>query len=300
MTKCPCCGVGFQKHDDFDDLAGHFVAMAGRSDAGHVMWLNRNITKEKSDRKTLSGLLSGFFDLGGHSLESWVKGRFIEKFYGSSPHPFVLALQHPSRAVLLGYVVEHQHFLRQWVRSCSYIMARTDETEVVLYELDNINTEYGGVGTGQPSHYELLLRMGESLGLDRKEVFRMAPLEDTREAIRVWDSICRDDHWVEGMVAMHGLELIANRKLKGEGASMGYFDPVILKNEEISREAKAFLREGYEADVGHSEQALGLVEKYSKLYGNIDDVQATFLRSIDFFDRYLMARLERSRQFESS
>jgi len=156
--------VGFQKHDDFDDLAGHFVAEAGRSDAGHVMWLNRNITREKSDRKTLSKLLAGFFDLGGNSLESWVKRRFIEKFYGSSPHPFVLALQHPSRATLLGYVVEHQHFLRQWVRSCSYIMARTDEMDVVLYELDNINTEYGGVGTGQPSHYELLLRMGESLG----------------------------------------------------------------------------------------------------------------------------------------
>jgi len=99
---------------------------------------------------------------------------------------------------------------------------------------------------------------------------------------------------------MHGLEFIANRKLKGEGASIGYFDPVILKNEEVSKEAKAFLREGYEADVGHSEQALGLVEKYSRLYGNVDDVQATFLRSIDHFDRYLMARLERSRQFESS
>jgi len=139
------------------------------------MWLNRNITKEKSDGKTLAKLLTGFFDLGGKSLESWVKRRFVEKFYGSSPHPFVLALQHPSRAVLLGYVVEHQHFLRQWARSCSYIMARTDETEVVLYELDNINTEYGGVGTGQPSHYELLLRMGESLSLERKEVFRMAP-----------------------------------------------------------------------------------------------------------------------------
>ncbi len=300
MTKCPSCGVGFQKHDDFDDLAGHFVAEAGRSDAGHVMWLNRNITKNKSDRQTLSKLLARFFDLSGKSLESWVKGRFIEKFYGSSPHPFVLALQHPSRATLLGYVVEHQHFLRQWVRSCSYIMARTDEMDVVLYELDNINTEYGGVGTGQPSHYELLLRMGESLGLDRKEVFRMAPLEDTREAIRVWDSICRDDHWVEGMAAMHGLELIANRKLKGEGASIGYFDPVILKNQEISKEANEFLREGYEADVGHSEQALGLVEKYSRLYENMDDVQATFLRSIDHFDRYLMARLERSRQFESS
>src|SRR5947209_16821587 len=156
------------------------------------MWLNRNITKNKSDRKTLSWLLGEFFDLGNRNLESWVKGRFIEKFYGESPHPFVLALQHPSRATLLGYVVEHQHFLRQWVRSCSYIMARTDEMDVVLYELDNINTEYGGEGYGQPSHYDLLLRMGESLGLARKKVFRMAPFEDTREAIRAWDSICTD------------------------------------------------------------------------------------------------------------
>jgi len=291
--------VGFQKHDDFDDLAGHFVAEAGRSDAAHVMWLNRNITKNKSDRKTLSKLLARFFDLTGEGLESWVKKRFIEKFYGQNPHPFVLALQHPSRAVLLGYVVEHQHFLRQWVRSCAFIMARTDALEVVWYEQDNIRTEFVGEDS-KPSHYELLLRMGESLGLARKKVLRTKPLPDTQEAIRVWDGICQDDQWTEAMAAMHGLELIANRKLKGEGASIGYFDPVILKNKEISKEAKAFLREGYEADVGHSEEALGLVQKYSRRLGNVDDVQATFLRSIDHFDRYLMARLERSRQFESS
>jgi len=291
--------VGFQKHDDFDDLAGHFVAEAGRSDAAHVMWLNRNITKNKSDRKTLSKLLARFFDLTGEGLESWVKKRFIEKFYGQNPHPFVLALQHPSRAVLLGYVVEHQHFLRQWVRSCAFIMARTDALEVVWYEQDNIRTEFVGEDS-KPSHYELLLRMGESLGLARKKVLRTKPLPDTQEAIRVWDGICQDDHWTEAMAAMHGLELIANRKLKGEGASIGYFDPVILKNKEISKEAKAFLREGYEADVGHSEEALGLVQKYSRKRGNMDDVQATFLRSIDYFDRYLMARLERGRQFESS
>src|SRR2546425_11763405 len=185
MTKCPSCGVGFQKHNDFDDLAGHFVAEAGRSDAGHVMWLNRNITKNKSDRKTLSKLLAGFFELGGRSLESWVKRRFIEKFYGQSPHPFVVALQHPSRAGLLGYVVEHQHFLRQWVRSCSYIMARTDEMDVVLYELDNINTEYGGGGAGQPRHYERVLWGGEGLGLELEERVWVGAVEDTRGTIKV-------------------------------------------------------------------------------------------------------------------
>ncbi len=264
------------------------------------MWLNRNITKNKSDTETLSKLVARFFDLGKDSLEAWIKHRFIEKFYGQRPHPFVVALQHPSRATLLGYVVEHQHFLRQWVKSCSYIMARTDEADVVMYELDNINTEFGGLGPGQPSHYELLLRMGESLGLDRARIFGTAPLPDTQEAIFGWDNICRNDHWVEALAAMHALELIANRKLRNEGASIGYFDPVILKNNEISDAAKAFLLEGYEADVGHSEQALGLVEKYSRQLGIIDDVQATFLRSIDYFDRYLMARLERGRQYESA
>jgi pyrroloquinoline-quinone synthase len=263
------------------------------------MWLNRNITKNKSDLKALSKLLADYFNIGNGSLESWIKKRFIEKFYSANPHPFVLALQHPSRATLLGYVVEHQHFLRQWVRSCSYIMARTDEPEVIAYELDNINTEYGGVGS-QPSHYELLLTMGESLGMTRDEILRTPPLPDTKEGIAIWDRICREDHWVEALAAMHGLELIASRKLKSEGASIGYFDPLILKNDEIPNAAKAFLREGYEADVGHSEQALRLVEKYSKQFGNAADVQATFLKSIDYFDRYLMARLERSRRFESA
>ena len=62
---------------------------------------------------------------------------------------------------------------------------------------------------------------------------------------------------------------------------------------------RAFLREGYEADVGHSEEALDLAAKYATKLRIVDDVQATFMRSIDAFDRYLMARLERGRQFEN-
>ena len=98
---------------------------------------------------------------------------------------------------------------------------------------------------------------------------------------------------------MHGLELIADRSLKDHGASIGYFEPSILKSDEITQAAKDFLREGYEADVGHSGEALDLVAKYSGELNTTENVQATFLRSIDAFDRYLMARLERARDFES-
>ncbi|MGI0080141.1 MAG: C2H2 type zinc finger domain-containing protein [Nitrososphaerales archaeon] len=298
MTKCAACATIFVA-GNYRALARHFYDLSEQNDVAHVMWLNRFITKKKTDEETLSKLLFDFFDLGGLPLSGWIRKRFVERFYGEKPHPFVVALQHPSRATLLGYVIEHQHFLKQWVRSCSYIMAKTDKSDATLYELDNINTEFGGYGAEKPSHYELLLRMGESLGLERKEILSTPPLEDTSFAINEWNEIARDSHWVETMAAMHGLELIADRTLASDGARMTYFDPSILQTDEVTEATKAFLKEGYEADAGHSKEALDLVDKYSDEPGLKENVQATYLRSINLFQGYLMARLERSEQFKN-
>jgi pyrroloquinoline-quinone synthase len=299
MAKCAVCGTTFQA-GDYDSLAHHFYESAERSDPGHVMWLNKNITKKKTDAAELSKLLRAYFDFQAMGIKGWTKKRFIERFYGEKPHPFVLALQHPSKATLLGYVVEHQHFLRQWTRSCAYIIAKTDKVDVTLYELDNINTEFGGNGPDKPSHYELLLRMGESLGMRRDKILGTPPLPDTAWAISAWNEIAEKEHWLETMAAMHPLELIANRKLRTDGAKMGYFAPSILSGNEVTDATKNFLREGYEADVEHSEDAMDLIAKYSAELCIAENVQATFLRSIDAFDRYLMARLERAKQFEGS
>lgn len=297
MVKCAACNVVFMV-GDYQTLAKHFVKLAEQNDVPHIMWLNRYITNQKQDEASLEKLLREYFDLKATTLQNWIRKRFIEKFYGETPHPFVVALQHPSRATLLGYVVEHQHFLKQWVRSCSYIVAKTDKTDVTMYELDNINTEFGGFG-GSPSHYELLLRMGEGLGLERSKILETPPLPDTAFAIKSWDQIARESHWVETMAAMHSLELIADRTLVQDGAKMTYFDPAILKTTEVTEGAKNFLREGYEADAIHSREALDLVEKYASDLGLIEDVQAVFLKSMDLFHTYLLARLERGEQFST-
>lgn len=298
MTKCPACLESFGR-EGYPSLAHHLVERAEESDSDHVRWLNQNLTREKTSAAELEPMLRSFFDLGSGTLKKWVKARFVAKFYGKVPHPFVLALQHPSRATLLGYVVEHQHFLRQWVRSCAFIMARTDRPEVVLYELDNLNTEFGGFGPRRPAHYELLLRMGESLGVDRSTVLATRPLPATRDAIEQWNEMAKREHWVAVLAAMHGLELIANRDLIHDGASMRYFDPAILTGTEIPDAAKNFLREGYEADVAHSDEALDLVDRFATELDVTEEVQSTFLRSIDLFDDYLVARLERADQFEA-
>jgi pyrroloquinoline-quinone synthase len=298
VTKCAVCSATFPT-GDYGGLANHFYDLSEKSDVGHVMWLNKNITKSKIGADSLEKKMAEYFQTRG-DIRAWIKRRFIERFYGERPHPFVLALQHPSKATLLGYVIEHQHFLRQWTRSCAYIIAKTDKVDVTMYELDNINTEFGGFGHEKPSHYELLLQMGESLGTPRQQILATPPLHDTALAIKTWNEIAQTDHWLETMAAMHSLELIADRNLRNEGASIAYFDPRILSGNEVTEATKNFLREGYEADVGHSEEALDLVAKYSSNPGVTENVQATFLKSIHAFDNYLMSRLERAKQFESS
>lgn len=294
--KCPVCE---NEQANYGSLAEHFIDLANKNDVGHVMWLNRNITKSKIEADLLEEKLEEFLDYSAIGLKRWMINRFVQRFFGKKPHPFVLALQHPSRAVILGYVLEHQHFLKQWVKSLSWVIAKTDSEEVIKEEISNIVTEYYG-SNGKKSHFELLILMGESYGMDRAEILTTKPLPATSSALEFWQNIGMNRHWVETMAAMHSLELIANRDVKKYGATITYFDPSILNSNEITEEAKEFLYEGYEADVEHSEVPLEMVEKYAKQCGLEQDVQITFLRSIDKFDLYLSARLERAMRFDPS
>jgi pyrroloquinoline-quinone synthase len=296
MTKCPVCRAS-QAPGDFTALADHFLAHSGMSDPGHVRWLNQMVARHRMDATQLAGRLEQVFTLPDGGLEAWIRHRFVTRFFGERPHPFVRALQHPTNATLLGYAFEHQHFLREWVRCCAFILAKTDRVEVVRYEIENITTEFGGAGPDQPSHYELLLRMGESCGRSREEILAASPLPTTQRAIAEWHQICEREHWVEAMAAMHSLELIAHRGLQRYGATVPYFDPAILEGSAIPAAAQAFLREGYEADQGHADEALALVSRYATELGRVEEVQATFLRSVDLFDDYLGARLQRAEAY---
>jgi pyrroloquinoline-quinone synthase len=296
MTKCPVCRTSFGPRAT-RALAEHFLAQSALSDPSHVRFLNQTISRHRMDADRLADRFEELFRLPPEGLTAWIRQRFIARFFGARLHPFVEALQYPSRPVLLGYVLEHQHFLREWARCCAFVLAKSDREEVAAYELDNIRTEYVGEGPEVPSHYELLLRMGESYGLDRATILGTAPLATTARTLAEWHDICEKEHWVEAMAAMHSLELIAHRDLLKFGATVHYFDPEILEGAEITDEAKAFLREGYEADVDHADQALALVERFATELARVEEVQATFLRSLDLFDDYLGARLQRGDDF---
>ena len=290
---CPVCLV-FK--GDASPLADHFIKMAGKSDADHVMFLNRYLTRYSMNSDDLATLLEKFFRIDS-SFTAWVIRVFIGRFYGESPHPFIIENQHPKPYLIKGYAMEHHHFLRQWVKSCSLIMGNTDNDEVVRYEYENITSEWFGTDKF-PSHHELLLRMGESYGVSRDSIMRSSPLPATVSAMKFWDETCRKRSWQEGMAAMHSLELIANRKIVDYGGRYGYFDPSLMNSNEIMEEAKDFLKEGYLADESHSEVALKIIERNSD-NEKIGECQSVFIRSAEYFYDYLLARMERGMMIEN-
>ncbi|WP_292319236.1 C2H2 type zinc finger domain-containing protein [Caldisphaera sp.] len=294
MPICPVCRF---EADSWLDISDHIEKIANeKSDPQHVMWLNRNVSQKEIKKEELEAWLYNYFEKP-ESLSTWIRRRFIEKFYSDKPHPFMLAMQKPTRGILLGYVLEHRHFLQNWVKVLSLIVFNTDKEDVIKYELENISTEYLGIN-GKPSHYELLIRMGESLGLSRQIIFSTDPLPLTKESIETWRHIALNRPWIETMAAMHSLEIAADRSNKNYGAKIHYFNTEILSSDKYSKEVKDFLREGYEADVGHAAEALNLIEKYADTRKSVENIKVTVLKSLEALDKYLFARLERAMQFE--
>ncbi|HZR12833.1 MAG TPA: C2H2 type zinc finger domain-containing protein [Acidimicrobiia bacterium] len=60
--RCPVCGV--DGRDGHRALAAHLTEQAARSDGAHVMWLNRNVTKERVGVDELAALLRELAETG--------------------------------------------------------------------------------------------------------------------------------------------------------------------------------------------------------------------------------------------
>lgn len=55
VVTCPVCGAGLTA---VAGLADHFVELSERSDARHIMWLNRSVTKLRTPASDLEPLLA--------------------------------------------------------------------------------------------------------------------------------------------------------------------------------------------------------------------------------------------------
>lgn len=60
------------------------------------------------------------------------------------------------------------------------------------------------------SHFEILVRMGEALGLSRDQIVGAKPLPSTTVALLAWESLTKNRNWYEGLAAKSVLERTNN------------------------------------------------------------------------------------------
>ncbi|HTM11170.1 MAG TPA: iron-containing redox enzyme family protein [Verrucomicrobiae bacterium] len=113
------------------------------------------------------------------------------------------------------FVSQFSHFTRNFPCWLAAVASNCPVSEARKFLVANMYEEELGPD-GQGSHYDLLLRQGEALGLTREQIERTSPLASTAVAIDALDSICRSRSWVEGLAATTGLECINHPALRAE------------------------------------------------------------------------------------
>ena len=113
------------------------------------------------------------------------------------------------------FVSQFSHFTRNFPRWVAAVASNCPVPAARKFLAGNIYEEEIGPD-GQGSHYDLLLRQGEALGLARREVETAPPYPTTAIAINALDSICRNRSWLEGLAATTGLECINHPALRAE------------------------------------------------------------------------------------
>lgn len=150
-----------------------------------------------------------------HTLASRIKEIVLQTIY---LEPSTFNRIEPGRLTKNGgrvFVSQFSHFTRNFPRWLAAVASNCPSPDARKFLAGNIYEEEVGPG-GQGSHYDLLLRQGEALGLTREEIERTPPLATTAVAVDALDGICRNRSWLEGLAATTGLECINDPPLRAK------------------------------------------------------------------------------------
>lgn len=160
--------------------------------------------------------------------------------------------------------------------------------------------EYGG---GKP-HWEIIEDLGVALGMTREEIRAAEPIETTRIAWLAWESLTKNRHWLEGLVANTCAE---RANVPGYGTGLfreaghsgvrrkQYAEAFGLRDDQLT-----FFKVHSAADVVHSNLGWQSVAKYAKDLKMEDAVVEACRVNLLVWEMYWNGILDAARALESS
>lgn len=146
-----------------------------------------------------------------------------------------------------------RHSRRCWayvVGNCPHVEIRKFVVTENLYEEEAIE--------GQ-SHFDLMVRMGEALGLGSEEIANARPLPSTVVALHAWETLTKNRTWYEGLAAKAVLERTNN---PGCGNFSALQAEAWMRQLKLSREDVEFWLLHDSVDQVHGDGSIRLLEKY--------------------------------------
>ena len=224
-------------------------------------------------------------------MDRRVEGAVVDGWFRDLPPLIAAMASEPTLGVTRAFVLQWTKFSRLFPRWVGAIISNCPEFAVVAYEVENLMSEVVRDPAGDDNHYELLVRLGESVGLARAQIEAHPVLDEASELFEwLWDQ-ARQPDWLVGFTAVNGLEILGDRNLPlkyGIGVGTGLDPEPYARRLGLGESSLEFFEVSDEADAGHGHETVEIVARYTPA-GREGDILSVLVESMGRLRRMMNA-----------
>jgi pyrroloquinoline quinone (PQQ) biosynthesis protein C len=204
--------------------------------------------------------------LARRALARQVEEVVLEGWFRKLPPLVASMASQPTVGVTRAFVLQWTKFSRLFPRWVGSIISNCTEPPVIAYEVENLMSEVVRDPAGEDNHYELLIKLGRSVGLGREEIESHPVLPEASELFAwLWER-ARDPDWVLGFAAVNGLEILGDRNLParyGLASGTGLDPEPYARALGLSGQSLEFFEVSDQADAGHGHETVEMLARYT-------------------------------------
>jgi pyrroloquinoline-quinone synthase len=206
----------------------------------------------------------------------------IEGWFRDPPCLIAAMASAPTVGVTRAFVLQWTKFSRLFPRWVGAIISNCPEYEVIAYEVENLMSEVVRDPATDHNHYELLVRLGESVGLTRAEIETSPPLPQASQTFEWLWVKARDPDWLVGFTAVNGLEILGDRNLPAKyaiEAGTGLAPEPYARSLGLQESSLEFFEVSDQADAGHGHETVEIIARYTPADRD-DDIVAVLVEAM--------------------
>ncbi len=191
----------------------------------------------------------------------------IEGWFRDPPKLIASMDSTPTIGVTRAFVLQWTKFSRLFPRWVGAIMSNCPQFEILAYQVENLMSEVVRDPSGDANHYELLTRLGRSVGLTTEEIESYPTLPEASDMFEWLWTMARDPDWLRGFTAVNGLEILGDRNIPlnyGVGSGTGLAPEPFAEALGLEQESLEFFEVSERADEGHGRETVAIIAKYTQ------------------------------------